>query len=298
MKLPSVCQTIATWLVLATLATPRAHAAITHDWPADGDATDTVGGADGTLVGGTSFGPGLFDQGFVFDGVDDAVTFGTSVGNFGTSDFSIGFVIQSTNTTSGEGVLGKREICQFGSFWDIRSSASGFLSLEVYETNVRTGVGTTVPINDGLFHAVVFTREGTVVSSYVDGFLNAQYDAGFTANVSNNAEFAAGVSACSGSLDGTVRFTGLLDEIRLADTADPTILPPVFHCADATRSGDVSAADALVALRTAVALETCDLCLCDFNGSGTVTAPDALAILQRAVSLPVTPLCPLCPVEL
>jgi hypothetical protein len=149
-----------------------------------------------------------------------------------------------------------------------------------------------------LFHTVVFTREGTVVSSYVDGFLNAQYDAGFTANVSNNAELAAGVSACSGSLDGTVHFAGLLDEIRIADTADPTILPPVFHCADANRSGDVSAADALFALRTAVALETCDLCLCDINGSGTVTAPDALAILQRAVSLPVTPLCPLCPVEL
>ena len=51
MKLPSVCQTIATWLVLATIATPHAHAAITHDWPADGDATDTVGDADGTLVG-------------------------------------------------------------------------------------------------------------------------------------------------------------------------------------------------------------------------------------------------------
>lgn len=284
-------------MVCAALLASSAHAAITHDWPADGDATDTVGGVDGTLVGGTSFAPGLFGQGFAFDGVDDSVTFDTSAGNFGTSDFTIAFVIQTTSADEIAGVLGKREICGFSSFWDIRTGA-GLLSLEVYESNVRTGVATTVPINDGLFHTVVFTREGTVVSSYVDGFLNAQYDAGFTANVTNNAVLAAGVSACTGSFDGTVRLTGLLDEIRLADTADPTLLPPVFHCGDGTRDGAVTAADALATLRTAVALETCDLCLCDINGSGTVTAPDALAILQRAVSLPVTSQCPFCPVEL
>ena len=287
----------ATWVVVVVLGAASVDAAITHDWPADGDATDIVGDADGTLVGGTSFGPGLFDQGFVFDGVDDEVTFGTSAGNFGTSDFTIAFVIQSTNTTSIEGVLGKREICGFSSFWDVRSNSSGTLSLELYENNVNTGLATTSRINDGLFHTVVFTREGTVVSAYVDGFLKWQTDTGFTANVTNNAALTAGTSACTGA-DGTVRFTGVLDEIRIADTADPNLLPPLFHCADATRSGDISAADALVALRAAVALETCDLCLCDINGSGTVTAPDALAILQRAVSLPVTALCPLCLIEL
>ena len=297
MKRPSFRPTVAAWLIVTTLGTPYAYAAITHDWPADGDATDTVGDADGTLVGGTSFGPGLFGQAFVFDGVDSSVAFGTSAGNFGTSDFTIAFVIQSTNTTNVEGVLGKREVCGFSSFWDVRSSSSGTLSLEVYENNVNTGLATTSVVNDGLFHTVVFTREGTVVSAYVDGFLRWQADTGFKANVTNNAALTAGTSACTG-VDGTVRFTGVLDEIRIADTADPTLLPPVFHCADATRSGDVSAADALAALRAAVALETCDLCLCDINGSGSVTAPDALAILQRAVSLPVTPLCPLCPVEL
>ena len=279
------------------LASSSAYAAITHEWPADGDATDTVGAADGTLVGGTSFGPGLFDQGFLFDGIDSSVTFGTTVGNFGKSDFTIAFVIQTTNATSVEGILGKRVTCTFGSFWDVRSSSSGTLSLEVSESQVTTGFATTSRIDDGLFHTVVFTREETVLSAYVDGFLKWQADTGSTANVTNDASLTAGTSACTG-IDDAVPFIGLLDEIRIADTADPTLLPAVYHCGDGTQDGTVTADDALATLRAAVALETCDLCLCDINGSGGVTALDALAILQRAVSLPVTSQCPLCPVEL
>ncbi len=43
-------------------------------WRAEGDAEDAVGGNDGTLYQGTTFGPGLVGSAFSFDGVDDCVT--------------------------------------------------------------------------------------------------------------------------------------------------------------------------------------------------------------------------------
>src|SRR4051812_16158652 len=42
-------------------------------WKGDGNAQDSVGANNGTLIGGASFGPGVSGQGFVLDGVNDFV---------------------------------------------------------------------------------------------------------------------------------------------------------------------------------------------------------------------------------
>ncbi len=43
-------------------------------WPADGDASDLVASNHGTLQNGATFAPGMVDQAFSFDGVDDYVS--------------------------------------------------------------------------------------------------------------------------------------------------------------------------------------------------------------------------------
>ena len=59
-------------------------------WPGDGDASDLVGAADGTLEQGTSFAPGIAAEAFALDGVDDYVDFGNaSVLQVSSGDFSI-----------------------------------------------------------------------------------------------------------------------------------------------------------------------------------------------------------------
>jgi len=65
-------------------------------------------------------------------------------------------------------------------------------------------------------------------------------------------------------------------------------------CGDATGDGAVSATDALAALRTAISLQSCQLCVCDVNGSGSVTSTDALIVLSVAVGQPITLQCPPC----
>jgi hypothetical protein len=284
-------------ICFAPWAAARAEAALLHEWAADGDATDSVGNDDGEVIGGVSYGDGLFGQGFVFDGIDDGIGFGTSAGDLGSSDFTVAFVIRTTLMPPLASVLGKRAQCSPGSFWDIRFYANGTIILELLESRFDTGVTTTTAINDGLFHTVVFTRAGSVVSSYVDGFLNNQKDSGFVANVSNSASLMTGLGACTG-VDSTVPFEGTIDEIRLDDSADPALLPGFLHCGDANGNGSISASDALVALRSAIGLEPCALCLCDTNQSDKVTAGDALAVLRRAVGQQVDMLCTLCPVEL
>ncbi|MFN2374932.1 MAG: dockerin type I repeat-containing protein [Candidatus Binatia bacterium] len=71
-----------------------------------------------------------------------------------------------------------------------------------------------------------------------------------------------------------------------------TMLVPVPICGDANGDLDVTAADALAALKTAVGTSMCPLVRCDYNGSGEVTAPDALLILKVAVGQVIVPMCP------
>lgn len=65
-------------------------------------------------------------------------------------------------------------------------------------------------------------------------------------------------------------------------------------CGDANADSLFTAPDALVALLTAVSLDSCAPCRCDTDNSGGISASDALTILRRAVSLPVTLACPPC----
>jgi len=59
-------------------------------WPADENASDVVGSANGTLQHGASFATGIVGQGFSLDGVDDYVDFGNAPSlHVSSGDFSI-----------------------------------------------------------------------------------------------------------------------------------------------------------------------------------------------------------------
>jgi len=265
-----------------------AWADVLHQWSAEGDATDGVGSADGVLSGGVSFGEGSIGEGFVFDGVDGEVSFGSEAGNVGNSDFTVAFAIRTSTTGQGMEVLSKRAVCTYSTFWDVRMSQNGSLSFELRQSVDNLGVSTALPVNDGTFHDVVFVREGTSVGAYVDRVLTTWKDNGAAADMTNTAELLAGAGPCVG-VDGTIPFSGTLDEITISDTADRPML-----CGDAVYDDAVTATDALATLRTAVGLQSCNLCLCDVNGSGTVSAGDALAILRLAVGQLFLVTCPAC----
>lgn len=279
--------------IVTLLAAPPAHAGMTHSWPAEGNALDAVGMADGTLVGNVTYTTGFIGQGFELDGNDSAITFGTDVGNFGTSDFSVAFAIKAGPSQTIEDILAKRDVCSFSPFWDVRISPSGTIGFELYESTTNTGTGVNVNVRDGVFHTVVIARQGSVISIYIDGRLINRNDAGFVADPTNTAEMGVSNGACIDS-DGTLELVGVIDEIRLADTAEPYLLLGDFECGDGALNGNVTATDALAALRAAIGSGDCPDCVCDANNSGSITASDALLILQYSVGQPLVLTCPDC----
>ncbi len=68
-------------------------------------------------------------------------------------------------------------------------------------------------------------------------------------------------------------------------TFETTTTLPGFLCGDANHDGDVTASDALLALRTAVGTGQCDLLDCDLDGNLMVATRDALAILRLSAGL-------------
>ncbi len=89
----------------------------------------------------------------------------------------------------------------------------------------------------------------------------------------------------------------LLGTILQASAGIPTTTTtlPEQLCGDANGDGKLTAADALIALRTAVGSASCPVSACDYNGDDKVAASDALAILRKAVGQDVTANCPFVP---
>ena len=78
-------------------------------WQADGNALDSIGSNHGTLLNGASFGPGLLDQAFVFDGVNDYVSVPDSAPLSVTTTFTLAAWVKPVHATSagGETVMAK-----------------------------------------------------------------------------------------------------------------------------------------------------------------------------------------------
>lgn len=187
----------------------------TNWWPWNGTATDVVGGQNGTLHNGISFAPGAVGNALSFDGWDDFAAFGSSLGNFGTSDFTIHFWIR-TGAAEAQAIVEKRPICATSNFWGIRMLSSGQIIAELDQDHQYTNyirIDTARPVNDGNFHHVALVRQGTTASVFVDGTLDGTRSAAGITNLSNSADLSVGRSVCSAP------FAGLLDELVLYNRA-------------------------------------------------------------------------------
>lgn len=185
-------------------------------WKADGNASDSAGTANGTISGSVAFVPGRYGQAFDFNGGE--ISCGTTAGNFGTGDFTIAFWLRNAAQIANLEILSKRPTCNFGSQFDIRGgngpNGAG-LYLEAY-SNASAANKLLVPatgILDDNWHHIVFRRKGTTVVAARDGIvINTIVTNGVT-NISNSAALRLAGGPCV-NFDGTVRYQGLLDDLR------------------------------------------------------------------------------------
>jgi len=149
-----------------------------------------------------------------FDGVDDRVDLGTTLGNFGTGNFTVETWFKST-TTGDKTIFGKRVSCNSGSFWNLRL-INGALYFEVYGTANVSAITPLATYNDGNWHHVACVRNNNTYTLYVDGAQKAQNVTGVGLAAPYNHTNAASLYIGSGPCGF---FPGSVDETRIWNVA-------------------------------------------------------------------------------
>jgi hypothetical protein len=171
-----------------------------------------------------------------FDGVDDKVVVNNStLGNFGTGDFTIEMSVRTALSSGVEYLASKRNFCGGDNFWSLQI-VNGKLNMEMAENaaslNYVALLGHTL-ISDGQWHHVALTRQLGNVNIYVDGVLETTSNATI-ANLNNSYVLEFGSSICNvgnAGNNGSVKFKGDMDEIRIWNRALCTAeLDSYRHC--------------------------------------------------------------------
>ncbi len=224
-------------------------AGLVHWWRGDGSTMDRLSTASGT-ANNVSYVAGQAGSAFQFNGLDSGIIFGPEIANFRTNDFTMDFWIQTTSTRPKEALLEKRGSCDavspfFGFLVGGGPGGTGCLNFGMQGGGSLSMVDFTLTnrINDGIYHYVAVTRQMGLVSMYLDGRLYALTNTVGTTNIIHHgvpipgslnytitnitpdavdintaASLQIGQSVCT-CCDGTVPFSGSLDEFRLFNRA-------------------------------------------------------------------------------
>ena len=190
-------------------------------YPFNGNANDESGNGNHGTVNGASLTEDRFSNvssAYDFDGNSFILVNDDQSLDF-SGNFSIAFWIQGINTADKIEIMSKRRICNQDPFFDIRQSShvNGVVELEISNGTSNPQVHSSA-INDGLWHHLVFVREGTILKSFTDQILTAENDTGNHFNIVNNEPLQFSNGPCIG-IDGTVRLDGKLDDIRIYNRA-------------------------------------------------------------------------------
>lgn len=159
---------------------------VISQWAGDGDALDQVGGNHGSLQGGVSFTTGIFGQAFEFNGASESYISlpNTSAFLLPSQQLTIDAWIKPdlAGTNVWDTILTKRDGCSspgimynFGINKGDTADPAGHGTL-AFVVNTTAGYGrvsssaTEVP-DDGSFHHVAATYDGTIMRLYLDGGL-------------------------------------------------------------------------------------------------------------------------------
>lgn len=188
-------------------------------YPLDGDALDGSGNTNnGTLFGSVTFVPGVHGMAAHLNGTG-FIQCGSSIGNFGQSDFTITAWVR---TTTGGGLIGKRVGCGAGSFFDLRLNRTGYENQVLFEVSGSETLApfVTAPIDlpDEGWHQITVERHANTLKCFVDSIESPETNTLSIDDVQNNGPLQIGVSGCTG-IDGTPAFVGDIDDMRIYNRA-------------------------------------------------------------------------------
>jgi len=188
-------------------------------WKFDGDATDSIGSNDGTVVGNPTWDSGgKFEQALSFDpsdGINDYVNLGSAV-EPGTGDFSVAFWYKGLKGTP-EDFISYPDV--FGNLWYITDTKTTF-----NRSGIVTSVDYVLP-DGGTWHSLIITLDRSTSPDtlivYVDGvsqgtITSQQVDGEDFSNVNRDTN----VGRPSWINEGGYR-KGLIDDLRIYNRVLP-----------------------------------------------------------------------------
>jgi|GEM_PF-1978925 len=161
-----------------------------------------------------------------FNAPDDIVTFNSTLGNFGTGDFTIEFQIKTA--FAGYYILSKRGTCNNDNFLSINMSNTGKLGIETSNINVsgsNASFSGNTSLNDNIWHKVSLTRNAGILTLFVDGVQDTQIipTTPESLNVDLNSNYVlqlGGIAPCTPYINNQV-LQGSIDELRFWSRALP-----------------------------------------------------------------------------
>lgn len=199
-------------------------------WRGEGNALDSAGNNNATLVNGVTFTNGMVGQGFLISGGgNDYVALPQNVFPFpSTGTGNLPFTFEVWFRTSSEGViLGQQDHAPFTGMagWvpALYVGTSGLIYGHLFEgAGSPPWISNSVPVNDGRFHHTAVTYDGTNEFLLVDGVVVASMPFTQKGYGSGNYEYQLGTGYTAGWPDttgGWMPFAGVIDEASLYNRA-------------------------------------------------------------------------------
>jgi hypothetical protein len=219
-RLVIVALAVVVVLVGATVTASASGGSLVSHWAAEGDATDSSGGNDGTLVGGVGFAPGVIGSAFDLDGLDDHIEVPTDASlDFGTGDFSVEAWVKFTGVPSGSSnLIAERLDVNHGWSMDLQYDRvggcyAGGPTVSGPPFFSSGSVRGTTQLLDGEFHHITCVRESGVLSLLVDGALEG-VPVVAAGDVTLPVDLFIGARRIP-SPSGDLFFKGLIDEVKI-----------------------------------------------------------------------------------
>jgi len=246
-------------------------------WPGDDNASDIIGGNDGTLMNGATFAPGEVGQAFSFDGIDDSI--GTPINNLPLTDLTIDFWANEAPGNAGR-IFGYEDIYSgadgLGMYFP--SQTNPYLIMRDNGVAYDMSLGTITVGSWNHYAITISSTEGTKL--YLNGI---QTNSDPTAIAYSSAGISLRISS-AGTDD--VYFNGLIDEVQLYDRAlSDSEIQAIYGagtagiCKNASAQANLSvditapASDSVLDSRTITV---------NFTASGTNLNHTNVSILRRA----------------
>jgi hypothetical protein len=194
-------------------------------YTADGNAKDFIGDNDGMLQNGATFAPGEVGMAFSLNGTNQFVSLPANFIPYPTM-VSVSAAPISVDawflTTTGGVILGQQggvspPAVPTGAIPAIYVGTDGHLYVELFWKGTLAPISSLSKVNDGVFHHVAVTFDGTTETLYLDGaligsaaFAQTGYASSYQYQIGTGYT-AAGWPATNG---GYFYFQGLIDESR------------------------------------------------------------------------------------